>query len=150
MWCFIFVLLVQSRVRFLLLRTIEESYTYTNDTKVMKDAILGLHHITAIAGSAQINLDFYTKVLGLKLIKKTVNFDDPGTYHFYFGDQIGTPGSILTFFPWEGITPGRRGTGMATEIGYAVPKEVWISGLVGLINIMLLIINHLKDSGKSI
>lgn len=95
----------------------------------MKDAILGLHHITAIAGSAQINLDFYTKVLGLRLIKKTVNFDDPGTYHFYFGDQIGTPGSILTFFPWEGITPGRRGTGMATEIGYAVPKgslDFWI------------------------
>ena len=67
----------------------------------MKEKILGLHHITAIAGNAQRNYDFYTKVLGFRLVKKTVNFDDPGTYHFYYGDEIGTPGSILTFFPWE-------------------------------------------------
>lgn len=84
------------------------------------ERILGLHHITAIAGNAKRNLDFYTQVLGLRLLKKTVNFDDPGTYHFYFGDEAGTPGTILTFFPWEGIVPGRRGTRMATEIGYAV------------------------------
>jgi glyoxalase family protein len=91
--------------------------------KFMENRILGLHHITAIAGEAQRNFDFYTQVLGLRLVKKTVNFDDPGTYHFYYGDEVGTPGSILTFFPWEGIRKGRTGTGMATEIGYSVPKE---------------------------
>lgn len=64
----------------------------------MKTNILGLHHITAISNSAQGNHDFYTSVLGLRLVKKTVNFDDPGTYHFYFGDEQGTPGSIITFF----------------------------------------------------
>lgn len=87
----------------------------------MENKILGLHHVTAIAGNAQRNYDFYTKVLGLRLVKKTVNFDDPGTYHFYFGDEVGTPGTIPTFFPWEGITPGRTGTGMATETAYSVP-----------------------------
>lgn len=88
----------------------------------MEDSILGLHHITAVAGNAQRNFDFYTKVLGLRLVKKTVNFDDPGTYHFYYGDEKGTPGTILTFFPWEGIQQGYGGTGMATEIGYSVDK----------------------------
>lgn len=88
----------------------------------MKDRILGLHHITAIADNAQRNYDFYTRVMGLRMVKKTVNFDDPGTYHFYFGNEAGSPGTILTFFPWEGIGQGRNGTGMATEIGYAVPK----------------------------
>lgn len=87
----------------------------------MDNKILGLHHITAIAGNAQRNFDFYTKVLGQRLVKKTVNFDDPGTYHFYFGNEQGTPGTILTFFPWEGISKGRTGTGMATEIAYTVP-----------------------------
>ncbi len=94
----------------------------------MNNRIQGIHHITAIAGNAQRNFDFYTKVLGTRLVKKTVNFDDPGTYHFYFGDEIGTPGSILTFFPWEGIQKGRTGPGMATEIGYSVPTgslEFW-------------------------
>lgn len=88
----------------------------------MENRILGLHHITAIAGDAQRNYDFYTRVLGLRLVKKTVNFDDPGTYHFYFGDYQGTPGSILTFFPWTHIKKGMNGTGMATGIGYAVPE----------------------------
>ena len=88
----------------------------------MENKISGLHHITAIAGNAKSNYDFYTKVLGLRFVKKTVNFDDPHTYHFYFGDEAGTPGTILTFFPWENITTGRRGTGMVTEIGYAVPE----------------------------
>lgn len=88
----------------------------------MENRILGLHHITAIAGDAQRNVDFYTKILGLRMVKKTVNFDDPGTYHFYFGNETGTPGTILTFFPWEGISPGYNGTGMATEIGYSVPS----------------------------
>ena len=93
-----------------------------NQTKgLMKTNILGLHHITAIAGNAKRNYDFYTGVLGLRLVKKTVNFDDPGTYHFYFGDEVGTPGSILTFFPWEGIAPGNQGAGQATEVVYAVP-----------------------------
>ncbi|WP_316818599.1 ring-cleaving dioxygenase [Pedobacter nyackensis] len=94
----------------------------------MKNEILGIHHITAIAGNAKRNYDFYTGILGLRLIKKTVNFDDPHTYHFYYGDEKGTPGSILTFFPWEGIQTGRRGTKQVTEIGYSVPAgslEFW-------------------------
>jgi len=88
----------------------------------MDNKILGLHHITAIADNAKRNLDFYTKVLGVRLVKKTVNFDDPGTYHFYFGNEQGEPGTILTFFPWEGIGKGTPGAGMATHIGYAVPN----------------------------
>lgn len=94
----------------------------------MDNRILGLHHITAIADNAKRNLDFYTQVLGVRLVKKTVNFDDPGTYHFYFGNENGTPGTILTFFPWEGIGKGTNGSGMATHIGYSVPKgslEFW-------------------------
>lgn len=94
----------------------------------MKNKISGIHHITAIAGNAQRNYDFYTKTMGLRMVKRTVNFDDPGTYHFYYGDETGTPGTILTFFPWEGVTSGRIGTGMATEIGYSVPAsslEFW-------------------------
>ena len=89
----------------------------------MTNNINGIHHITAIAGDAQRNLDFYTRVLGLRMVKRTVNFDDPGTYHFYYGNETGTPGTILTFFPWEGVTNGRAGTGMATEIGYSVPAD---------------------------
>ena len=88
----------------------------------MNNRILGLHHITAIADNAKRNLDFYTQVLGVRLVKKTVNFDDPGTYHFYFGNEEGTPGTILTFFPWEGIGKGTNGAGLATHIGYSVPK----------------------------
>lgn len=88
----------------------------------MENRILGLHHVTAIAGNAKRNFDFYTKVLGLRLVKKTVNFDDPGTYHFYFGDEVGTPGSILTFFPWEGIREGKQGAGQTTEVTYSVPE----------------------------
>lgn len=94
----------------------------------MENKILGIHHITAIAGNAKRNYDFYTRVLGLRFIKKTVNFDDPGTYHFYFGDEVGTPGTILTFFPWEGVTPGRTGSGITTDIAYSVPDgslEFW-------------------------
>ena len=88
----------------------------------MENRILGLHHITAIANNAQRNYDFYTHVLGLRMVKKTVNFDDPSTYHFYYGNENGMPGTILTFFPWEGIGPGTNGVGMATEIGYSVPN----------------------------
>jgi len=94
----------------------------------METQILGLHHMTAIAGDAQRNYDFYTKTLGFRLVKKTVNFDDPKTYHFYFGDEIGTPGTIITFFPWANVRQGKNGAGMVTEIGYSVPKgslEFW-------------------------
>lgn len=92
--------------------------------------ILGLHHITAIAGDAQRNYDFYTKTLGFRLVKRTVNFDDPQTYHFYYGNKEGTPGTLLTFFPWANVKQGKNGAGMATEIGYSVPKgslEFWKS-----------------------
>lgn len=95
----------------------------------MENSILGLHHITAIAGMAKQNLDFYTKILGLRLVKKTVNFDDPGTYHFYFADERGSAGTILTFFPHEGARRGSAGTGMATNIAYSVPEgsfDFWI------------------------
>ena len=89
----------------------------------MENKILGLHHVTAIAGSVQENYDFYTKTIGQRLVKKTVNFDDPGTYHFYYGNEVGSPGSILTFFPWQGMRKGAAGTGMISEIGYSVPKN---------------------------
>ena len=95
----------------------------------MENTINGIHHITAIAGGAKKNYDFYTRVLGLRLVKKTVNFDDPQTYHLYYGDKVGTPGTILTFFPWQGITAGRRGARQATEIGYSVPEgslDFWL------------------------
>lgn len=94
----------------------------------MENKVLGIHHVTAIAGNAKRNYDFYTKVLGLRFIKKTVNFDDPNTYHFYYGNETGAPGTILTFFPWEGIQTGRRGSRQVTEIGYSVPAgslEFW-------------------------
>jgi glyoxalase family protein len=84
--------------------------------------INGLHHVTAIAGPAQRNLDFYVRTLGLRLVKKTVNFDDPGTYHFYFGDGTGQPGTILTFFPWANAAQGRPGCGEAHETSFRVPE----------------------------
>jgi len=83
----------------------------------------GIHHITAIAGDPQRNLDFYTEALGLRLVKRTVNFDDPGSYHFYFGDNIGTPGTIMTFFPWPGARRGARGSGQVTVVSFAVPRN---------------------------
>ena len=83
----------------------------------------GIHHITAIAGDPQRNLDFYTEALGLRLVKRTVNFDDPGSYHFYFGDSIGTPGTIMTFFPWPGARRGARGSGQVTTVSFAVPRN---------------------------
>ncbi|WP_088343707.1 MULTISPECIES: ring-cleaving dioxygenase [Rhodomicrobium] len=83
----------------------------------------GIHHVTAIAGSAQRNHDFYTNTLGLRLVKRTVNFDDPGTYHLYYGDETGTPGSILTFFPWSHVAPGRLGVGETQETMLRVPES---------------------------
>jgi len=85
--------------------------------------ITGIHHVTAIAGEPQRNLDFYTAVLGLRLVKLTVNFDDPGTYHFYFGNNAGAPGSILTFFPWVGIRRGVIGSGQVTATTFAVTTQ---------------------------
>ncbi len=85
--------------------------------------ITGIHHITAIASDPQRNLDFYTQVLGLRLVKLTVNFDDPSTYHLYFGNSQGAPGSILTFFPWPGIRPGSAGNGQVSATSFAVPPE---------------------------
>lgn len=83
----------------------------------------GIHHITAMASDPKKNFDFYTRVLGLRFIKKTVNYDDPSTYHFYFGDKTGTPGTILTFFPHPGLAQGRHGTGQAVEIVFTIPKK---------------------------
>ncbi|MGD9044397.1 MAG: ring-cleaving dioxygenase [Desulfobacterales bacterium] len=83
--------------------------------------ISGIHHITAIASSASENLAFYEEVLDLRLVKKTVNFDDPYTYHLYYGDDAGAPGTIITFFPWENLPPGKAGAGMVTAIAFSIP-----------------------------
>jgi glyoxalase family protein len=83
--------------------------------------LLGLHHITAIASDPRANLDFYTRVLGQRFVKKSVNQDDPGTYHLYYGDYAGSPGTILTFFPWAGVPRGRPGHGQAYATAYSVP-----------------------------
>jgi glyoxalase family protein len=82
----------------------------------------GIHHVTAIATDPQANVDFYLGVVGLRLVKTTVNFDDPGTYHLYYGNEAGTPGTVLTFFPWPDAPRGRAGTGQATTIGFSVPE----------------------------
>ena len=81
----------------------------------------GLHHVTAIATDPQANVDFYTRALGLRLVKQTVNFDAPDTYHLYYGDEQGSPSSLLTFFPWPGVSPGRQGAGMTTATAFSVP-----------------------------
>ncbi len=99
----------------------------------METQVIGLHHVTAIAGDAKRNYDFYTKVLGMRFVKKTVNFDDPQTYHFYYGNYQAEPGTIWTFFPWGKAVPqGRRGTGQATEVGFSVPEgslDFWLKRL---------------------
>ncbi len=87
----------------------------------MSRQISGIHHVTAIASNAQANLDFYSQVLGLRLVKKTINYDDPQTYHFYFGDATGRPGTILTFFPIARAFQGSQGIGQATVTALAVP-----------------------------
>src|ERR671936_179860 len=103
-----------------------------NSNNKSQGDILGIHHVTAIASDPQKNIDFYTQVLGLKLVKLTVNFDDPETYHLYYGDEIGRPGTILTFFPWPSAPKGRRGTGQVTVTAFAVPVgalDFWIDHL---------------------
>lgn len=95
--------------------------------------IKGIHHITAIAGPAQENLDFYAGVLGMRLVKKSVNQDDPGTYHLFYADAEGHPGTDLTFFPWAQMAPSREGYGLGSEVSLAVPPgslDFW-SGRLG-------------------
>ena len=98
----------------------------------MKKQTAGIHHITAIVGHPQENVDFYGRVLGLRLVKKTVNFDDPGTYHLYFGDKGGRPGTIITFFPWVNAYQGTIGDGQVGVTSYAVPVgslPFWVNRL---------------------
>lgn len=83
----------------------------------------GIHHVTAIASNPQANVDFYTKVLGLRLVKQTVNFDSPHVWHLYYGDEKGSPASIMTFFPWPGVRPGKEGAGLTTATAFSVPPE---------------------------
>src|SRR6056297_2026389 len=100
----------------------------------MTKTIPGLHHVTAISGPPQDNVTFYTGMLRQRLVKKTVNFDDPGTYHLYYGDRAGNPGTILTFFPFVDADPGRAGPGMASAYAYAVPAgqfDGWMEQLAG-------------------
>jgi glyoxalase family protein len=101
-----------------------------------KNKTAGIHHVTAIATDPQQNLDFYTEVLGLRLIKTTVNFDDPGTYHLYYGDESGQPGTAMTFFPWPGARRGTRGVGQATITSFSAPE-----GSIGFW------VDKLKDNG---
>jgi len=89
----------------------------------MSGELAGIHHITAIAGDPQRNLDFYTGLLGLRLVKLTVNFDDPESYHLYYGDALGRPGSILTFFAWPGARAGHEGAGQINQIVLSVPPD---------------------------
>ena len=92
----------------------------------------GIHHITAVASSAAENLAFYENVLGLRLVKKTVNFDDPYTYHLYYGDPAGAPGTLITFFPWENLPRGKTGAGMVTAIAFSIPMgslDYWLKRL---------------------
>ena len=99
----------------------------------MRFRTAGIHHVTGIAGNPQRNLDFYAGILGLRLVKRTVNFDDPTTYHFYFGDEQGSPGSILTFFPWPDARRGRQGGGQVAVTSFAIlPSSVgfWIERLI--------------------
>lgn len=98
----------------------------------MSPLITGIHHITAIAGNPQKNLDFYTGILGLRLVKKTINFDAPDVYHFYFGDELGAPGTVFTTFPFEGARKGTKGTGELTYTAFSIPVvslDFWIERL---------------------
>ncbi len=98
----------------------------------MHETVHGIHHVTAIAGDAQENLDFYVGVMGLRLVKRSVNQDAPDTYHLFYADAVGTPGTDLTFFPWPRMGPGRAGVGLAMEVAFAVPPgslSHWVSRL---------------------
>jgi glyoxalase family protein len=98
----------------------------------MPKEILGIHHVTAIAGEPQQNVDFYAGFMGLRLVKLTVNYDDPQTYHLYYGDEDGHPGTILTFFPWPGAPKGRKGSGQLTTTSFSIPQgsvSYWVERL---------------------
>src|SRR4051794_10477198 len=98
----------------------------------MNQLITGIHHVTAIASNAQENIDFYVGILGLRLVKKTVNFDGPDVYHLYYGDEAGNPGSILTFFPYTGLVNGRHGKGMLNTTTFSVSSSslnYWLARL---------------------
>jgi glyoxalase family protein len=98
----------------------------------MSNLINGLHHITAIVSNPQQNLDFYAGILGLRLVKKTINFDAPDVYHLYYGDELGNPGTILTFFPYAGLIKGRKGKGQLTVTSFSIAEdalEYWIQRL---------------------
>jgi glyoxalase family protein len=89
----------------------------------MKTNITGLHHVTAMTSDAQENLDFYAGILGLRLVKKTVNFDATDVYHFYYGNRNGDPGTLLTFFPYPGMPRGRKGNGQVTVTSFSIPEN---------------------------
>jgi glyoxalase family protein len=89
----------------------------------MEKVISGIHHITALANDPQRNYDFYAGVLGLRMVKKTINFDAPDVYHFYYGDEKGSPGAILTFFPFPGARRGKRGTGEITAVALSIASN---------------------------
>src|SRR5882724_4147075 len=93
----------------------------------MDNKIPGLHHVTAIASDPQRNLDFYVELLGLRFVKRTINFDDPGSYHFYFGDRRGTPGTILTFFPWPAAARNSR---RRPDRSHGILDFIWVSELL--------------------
>ncbi|WP_291787665.1 ring-cleaving dioxygenase [Cecembia sp.] len=98
----------------------------------MSKLISGIHHITAIAGNPQKNVDFYTGILGLRMVKKTINFDAPDVYHFYFGDELGNPGTVFTTFPFDGARKGSKGTGELTYTAFSIPSQsldYWIDRL---------------------
>lgn len=106
----------------------------------MNPILAGIHHVTAITSDAQKNIDFYAGVLGLRLTKLTVNFDDPNSYHLYYGDELGRPGTIMTFFVWPGAHRGRIGPPQATAIAFAVPVDAmgfWASRLAAYQTVML-------------
>src|SRR5256714_6372900 len=103
--------------------------------QVVPENVPGIHHVTAITGDVQRNVDFYVGVLGLRFIKKTVNFDVPDTYHLYFGDWLGTPGTAMTFFGWPHLPWGPPGAGQVTAVSFAVPPaalDFWERRLVEL------------------
>src|SRR6266568_1235250 len=118
------------------MKAVPAAWLRRSDRQGREDAmdreIPGIHHVTAITGNPQQNVDFYTGVLGLRLVKLTVNFDDPGAYHLYYGDEQGHPGTLLTFFAWPGVPKGRQGTGQVTVTSFSIPQaslDYWIERL---------------------
>jgi glyoxalase family protein len=110
----------------------ERTFRMVASNQELEQGVLGIHHITAIARNPQRNVDFYSGLLGLRLVKLTVNFDDPTTYHLYYGNSLGHPGTILTFFPWSEAPTGYRGTGQVTAISFLIPggsMTYWIDRL---------------------